>query len=121
MSIFQSITSHDLVLDNLPDDVAATIEIRDKFIRDFSMSGRAGLEFLISDLQRWLPGQTLRVAFLDGDRDLHGDIVEATKEITDACNLDFDFGEDDEGNFRRWTENDTRQAAEIRVSFDKPG
>jgi hypothetical protein len=29
------------------------------------MGGHAGLEFLVSDLQRWLPGQTLRVAFLD--------------------------------------------------------
>jgi hypothetical protein len=121
MSFFESLTDQDLFLDNLPDDVAATIEIRDKFMADFGMGGRAGLEFLVSDLQRWLPGQTLRVAFLDGDKDLHGDIAQAAKEITDACNLTFDFGLDINGNYRRWTEQDTKHAAEIRVSFDKKG
>ena len=85
------------------------------------MGGHAGLEFLVSDVQRWLPGQTLRVAFLDGDKDLHGDIAEATREITDACNLTFDFGLETNGDFRRWTESDTKHAAEIRVSFDKKG
>lgn len=121
MGFFESLTNSDLVLDSLPDDVAATIEIRDKFMSNFGMGGHAGLEFVLSDLQRWLPGQTLRVAFLDGDKDLHGDIAEATKEITDACNLTFDFGLEVDGNFRRWTENDTKHAAEIRVSFDKKG
>jgi hypothetical protein len=42
---------------------------------------------LQNPLKRWLPGQTVKIAFLDGDRDLHSDIEEATKEITDACNL----------------------------------
>jgi hypothetical protein len=121
MSYFESLTSSDLLLDNLPDDIVATVEIRDKFLSDFGMGGQAGLEFLVSDLQRWLPGRTLRVAFLDGDRDLHGDIAEATKEITDASNLAFDFGLETDGNYRRWTENDTQYAAEIRVSFDKKG
>jgi hypothetical protein len=121
MSFFELLTSDDLVLDNLPDDVAATIEIRDRFMSDFGMGGHAGLEFLVSDIQRWLPGQTLRVAFLDGDKDLHGDMAEATKEITDACNLAFDFGLEQDGSYRRWTESDTQHKAEIRVSFDKKG
>jgi hypothetical protein len=121
MGLFDSLTDDDLVLDSLPDHVVATVEIRDKFLSNFAMGGHAGLEFLVSDLQRWMPGQTVRIAFLDGSRDLHGDIEEATKEITQACNLTFDFGRDSQGNYRRWTESDVELAAEIRVSFDKPG
>ena len=64
----------------------------------------------------------LRVAFLDGSIDLHRDIAEATKQITNACNLELDFGVDEQtGEFRRWTEDVTDHAAEIRVSFDQTG
>jgi hypothetical protein len=62
------------------------------------------------------------VAFLDGDTELHADIADATRQITDACNLALDFGQDpDTGEFRRWTLQDTQYAAEIRVSFDRRG
>jgi hypothetical protein len=110
----------DVVLESLPDDVLATIEIRDKFISRLGMSGDLGLEFLVNDLQRWVPGQQLRVAFLGGSSDLHRDIAEATREITEACNIKLDFGQDG-SQFRRWTEQDTDYVAEIRVSFDKAG
>ena len=85
------------------------------------MSGDLGLEFLVNDLQRWIPGQTLRVGFLGGSQELHRDIAEATREITEACNIKLDFGEDGNGQFRRWTEQDMDYAAEIRVSFDNAG
>jgi hypothetical protein len=119
MSAFQ-VSDHDLVLDALPDDVLSTIDVRDKFMSDLSASGGLGLEFIVSDLQRWVPGQRVRVAFLDGDSNLHREIMETTQEITLACNLALDFGENG-GNFRRWTENDAQYTAEIRVSFDKAG
>ncbi|MCQ0092536.1 hypothetical protein [Roseovarius sp. M141] len=111
----------DIVLDALPSEVAASIEVRDKYMNGLSMGGGMGLEFVVSDVQRWLPGQVVRVAFLDGDDDLHRAIMEATQEISDACNLKLDFGETDCGSFRRWTEQDNSYAAEIRVSFDKGG
>ena len=40
--------------------------------------------------------QTLRVAFLDGDSDLHGDIAEATREIAKSlqCSLGRGVGKD---------------------------
>jgi hypothetical protein len=62
------------------------------------------------------------VAFRGGSKELHQDIVDATKEITDACNLTLDFGLDAAtGEFRKWSTQDAEHAAEIRVSFDKNG
>lgn len=111
----------DVVLDALPADVTAALEVRDRFMNALSLGGGLAVEFVVSDLQRWLPGQAVRVAFLDGGAELHRKIMEATREITDCCNLRLDFGETAEGTFRRWTEKDGDYAAEIRVSFDKDG
>ncbi|MEV8533299.1 hypothetical protein [Streptomyces sp. NPDC051211] len=106
-------------LESLPDDVVAAIEVRDRWRR---ASAGGGLEFLVTDIARWTPGATLRVAFLDGDDQLHADIAGATEQITDSCNLKLDFGHDEAtGTFRRWTTADTAFAAEIRVSFDMGG
>ena len=123
MHPFEQLRDDDLVLDAIPDAVAATIETRNRFMNNLAMGGGDGpaLEFLVTDVQRWLPGQTVRVAFLDGDAALHRDIMLTTQEITDACNLSLDFGEDGNGEFRRWTEEDADYAAEIRVSFNKDG
>jgi hypothetical protein len=121
MAFFEFLQDGDLVLDSLPNDVAATIEVRNRFMTNLAMGGQVGAEFVLADLQRWLPGQTVRVGFLDGNKDLHGEIEDATKEISDACNLTLDFGKDAQGNYRRWAETDTQFVAEIRVSFDKDG
>jgi hypothetical protein len=81
-----------------------------------------GLEFNIADLQRWRPGSTVKVAFLDGEGELHRAIAEATGAITEAANINLDFGEDEEtGTFRTWSEDDKEYQADIRVSFDKGG
>jgi hypothetical protein len=118
---FSALRDADVVLDDLPDELAATIEVRDAWIASLPASA-TGMEFLVADLQRWTPGMRLRVAFLDGTTGLHRDIAEATRQITDACNLELDFGVDEQtGEFRRWTEDDTDYAAEIRVSFDQTG
>lgn len=115
------ITDDDVVLDALPDDVVSSIEVRNRFMNNLGVNGEFGVEFLVSDLQKWMPGQVVRVAFLDGDSALHRDIKDATQEIVDACNIRLDFGEGPAGSFRRWTENDDDYVAEIRVSFDKAG
>ena len=108
-------------LEALPDEVVASIEVRDAW-RKRAASSSEGLEFVISDLARWTPGSTVRVAFLDGDSDLHAKVAEATRQIADASNLLLDFGLDAAtGEYRRWTESDTAHAAEIRVSFDMGG
>jgi hypothetical protein len=120
MHPFANLAYDDVILDALPDDVVATMQVRDRFLTSLGLGGALGLEFIVSDLRAWAPGQTVRVAFLGGDPDLHGDIAEATREITDACNLTFDFGENN-GGFRTWSENDTEYSADIRVSFDQSG
>lgn len=108
-------------LESLPDDVVASLEVRDAWRRQVA-AATDGLEFIVSDLARWRPGSTVRVAFLDGEASLHADVEQATRQITDACNLRLDFGRDQAtGEYRRWTEADTAYAAEIRVSFDLDG
>ena len=111
----------DLILDALPDSVVASLEVRDRARRRMS-DPDAGLEFVIADVLRWPPGSTVRIAFLDGDTDLHAEVASATQQISDHCNLDLDFGVDPAtGAHRRWSEDDTEYAAEIRVSFDRDG
>lgn len=111
----------DMIIEALPDDVRATLEVRDEWRRRVAADGH-GLEFIVTDLARWRPGSTVRVAFLGGSAALHRDIAAATRQLTDAGNLDLDFGVDPAtGEHRRWTEQDTSYAAEIRVGFDQPG
>jgi hypothetical protein len=117
----EHLTDDDIVLDAIPDEVEASVQIRDSWLRNLPADA-AGLEFFVSDLQRWTPGQSVRVAFLGGDSALHADIADATKEITDACNIRLDFGLDSQtGNFRSWSDQDQDYAAEIRVRFDQAG
>jgi hypothetical protein len=109
-----------LLLDALPDAVVASMEIRDAW-RNRTAESDEGLEFLVTDLASWSPGSTLRVAFLGGDSALHTKIADATRQVTDACNIELDFGRDAAGNFRRWHPSDNAYSAEIRVSFDQDG
>jgi hypothetical protein len=110
-----------MLLESLPDHVAATLQTRNAWRRGLA-GARGGMEFIVSDLTRWRPGSTVRVAFLDGHSSLHADIEAAVGQISDACNLTIDFGRDDAtGEYRRWSESDTEHAAETRVSFDQGG
>jgi hypothetical protein len=118
----EGLRSGDVVLDLMPDEVEASVRRRDDWLRTMRGGAGAGLEFIFSDMSRWTVGQKVRVAFLGGDAALHKDIADATKEISDAANVDLDFGLDPATHrYRPWSENDTAYAAEIRVSFDKPG
>jgi hypothetical protein len=121
MDFFSQLQPGDILFDNLPDDVAATVEIRNAKLQELSYGGDLGLEFVVSDLRRWAPGKVIKVAFLDGDSDLHLDIATTLQKVTHACGVVFDFGETADGDFRKWTESDTQHAADIRVSFDKKG
>ena len=105
----------------LPDEVHATLQQRKAWMSGLPPAGD-GMEFLVSDLQRWTPGQTVRVAFLGGASALHSEIVDACQMIVDSCNLRLDFGRDPAtGRFRSWSPQDTSHRAEIRVSFDQIG
>lgn len=113
---------HDaFLLEDLPESVRETVRERDHLIASLPRRSN-GEEFLVADLQRWRPGQVVRVAFLGGATALHQDIENATKQITDNCNLEFDFGRDPRtGAYRRWSTSDTTYTADIRVSFDQGG
>lgn len=121
MNFFDQLSADDLVLDALPDDVTASLEIRKAGLENLSHGGALGLEFIVTDLRSWRPREVVRVAFLDGDPDLHRDIATVAAGIGEFCALSLDFGEMADGTFRRWTEADTDYAADIRVSFNKRG
>ena len=109
------------MLDVLPDSVIATMEVRDRWFAAAAVApdGRA---YFLGDLLRWQAGDTVRVAFLGGDTALHRDIEAATRQISDACNVTFDFGLDREtGRYRTWSTSDVDYQADIRVSFDQRG
>jgi len=117
-----ALQDEDILLEMLPDDVLATMEVRDRWFTRSSGTDEQGRFFLIEDLLRWLPGSTVRVAFLDGDTELHRDIEEATRQITDSCNIKLDFGFNPATRtYRTWSTNDRSYSAEIRVSFDQDG
>jgi len=111
-----------ILLDELPEHVVASMEARARLFAGLPQDNTAGFEFFVNDLQKWEPGQTVRVAFLGGDSALHRDIADATLQITEACNLKLDFGlNPTTGKYRTWSESDANYSAEIRVSFDQSG
>jgi hypothetical protein len=111
----------DFFLDALPEPVLASMEVRDRWFATAGVSSE-GEAFFLSDLQRWLAGSTLRVAFLGGDTALHRDIESATRQITDGCGITLDFGFNaTTGQYRTWSTGDMDYAADIRVSFDQHG
>ena len=112
----------EFILDDLPDHVTASLEARAKWFASLPQGNNPGFNFFLDDLQAWSPGQTVSVAFLGGTTPLHKDIAEATKQITDNCNIKLDFGfNPTTGKYRSWSTSDTTHAAEIRVSFDQNG
>ena len=109
------------VPDNLPDHVTATVEKRNKELNSLQQNGQLITgSFFVEDLLKWLPGRTIRVAFLGGNTALHKEIADATKEITDVANIKLDFGLTN-GQYRSWSTTDTEYQAEIRISFDHQG
>jgi hypothetical protein len=119
--MIEKLLDTDVVFDWLPDDVQASIDERDAWLARLPQ-GDGGLEFLVSDLQRWTLGTVVTVAFLGGSRELHREIADATREITEIANITLDFGANaSAGEFRTWSVQDTEYSADIRVSFDRAG
>lgn len=113
---------HDDVLEALPDEVIATMEARDRWFAALPQAEDGGTRyFFVEDLLRWDVGDTVTVAFLGGSPDLHEKVADATRQITDACNIKFDFGRQSDGTYRSWSTADTGYSADIRVSFDMRG
>lgn len=111
--------SDELLLDPYPDDVQAAVEARDRFLRNLeTVADGIALESVLDNLARWQPGQTLRVAFLEGSPALHEQIANTASEWSEYANLGFDFGLDQAtGRYRSWSLTDTEYQADIRISF----
>jgi hypothetical protein len=73
------------ILESLPDDVVAGLEVRNAWRQELAKS-TDGLEFIVADLARWPVGSVVRVAFLDGDTTLHSDI-ETSVETSKQANI----------------------------------
>ncbi len=68
---------------------------------------------------RWLPDQTVTVAFKSGDTDLHRRIEAAALEWTKHANIKLDFGFDKQSQtYRSYSSGDDDYAADIRIMFD---
>jgi hypothetical protein len=120
----QTDPQYDGMLEFFPDDIQARMEARERFARNLPPSvGGLGLEYVVEVLKKWRPGQKLRVAFLDGDPELHKKIAETALEWTEYGNIKLDFGlRRAKGTYRKWSMSDTgNYRAEIRVSFHLPG
>ena len=65
----ENLTDEDIVLDALPDSVVASMEARDAWLSSLPPTS-SGLEFIVTDVQAWTPGQRVRVAFLGGSAGL---------------------------------------------------
>lgn len=74
---------------------------------------------IVPTLQRWTPGNTVRVAFNGGEKNLYEKIIMAASawQKKAGINLVFSFT-DPTGNYRSWSATDTVYSAEIRIAFD---
>ncbi len=107
-----------------PDEIQARIELRDRFKRALLRGNDSSLTLhsVVSLTRRWLPSQTVKVAFNPGDAELHGKIARVASEWAKHANVVLDFGySEDTRTYRTWSDNDTQFAADIRVNFYEPG
>lgn len=111
-------------LEELSSSLTASIETYHRLLSLVNAGGGPGGDVssgFILNVQRWKPGQTLKVAFLGGTPQLHQEIADATKAWTDACNIKLDFKDPGQADCRTWSISDVDYKAEIRVAFDMAG
>jgi len=107
------------IFEAYPSDVLASKQV---YQQHLAASGAAvqnvPFYLIVPKLQRWVPGQTVRVAFNGGNQDLYQKIsAVANRWITEGgVNLRFSFT-DAAGKYRSWTVDDAVYAAEIRIAF----
>lgn len=110
------------ILEAYPPALEARLGIWRPFLERLPKRVEGDTRFVIQRVSRWVPGQTLRVAFQGGDAAAHREIAEAASEWMQHGNIKLDFGLDPaQGTYRSWSREDREYAAEIRISFDQPG
>lgn len=117
--------SSTLLASSLPRAAKERVDRQDDLLREALKAvvkeEPAVLGFALERNKTWLPGSTIRVAFLGGDPGLRRKIADtASIWIKDAhANIKFDFGSGD--RFNEWSRSDTTYSAEVRIGFDQLG
>ena len=113
------------LMEAYPDSLQAALEIR---ARDLGRLGRndrgESPESVFDYARRWPQRKALKVAFMGGKGTAQArkSIVEIASTWSTYCNIKFDFGFDPKkGAYNEWTTADKQYAADIRISFDRPG
>jgi len=104
------------IFEALPDSLREKVRAADKPI---ARNGEMVPFSVVTRLKKWLPGQTVRVAFFTGTPELHRRIAEIAAEWTASANIALDFGFNPTTGRYRMVSPGT--VAEIRISFDQPG
>ncbi len=115
----------DTCLQAFPDTLQARLELRDRQLAQLiPRDGVVGLtpDYVVTRLKKWLPGQTIKIAFNGGTYELRKNIADAALEWLNYANLKFDFGHNSSTrSFREWSSSDTVFKADIRISFNYRG
>lgn len=106
------------VVEGYPEEVVQALARQDDQLIRATKNIAAPFSLIVPRYQRWLPGQLVRVAFLDGSTELRERIEAAALSWIgpNAANLQLSF-RDAAGNFLTWQASDEDFAAEIRISF----
>jgi hypothetical protein len=121
-SLAQAPTPHFLI-EAYPSEVEAS---KQNYQRQISEAGAAvsnvPFYLIVPTLQRWEPGQVVRVAFNGGDPTLYEKIATAaTTWLTKGgANLTFSF-KNTSGSYRVWSASDSVYSAEVRIAFGAGG
>lgn len=110
------------IVEGPPEQIVYRLQQREKELKALVPLPNGASPFsLVVELQRlWRPGQTVTVAFEDGETPLHREIEQVAGEWTKHANLKLDFGYDAATNtYRRWSRDDNEYAADIRIAFRK--
>jgi hypothetical protein len=117
--VAEAADSPQFVFEGYPSDVLASKQVYQQNLTAASSAVQdVPFYLLVPKLQRWVPGQVVRVAFNGGTTELYQKIAAvANRWITEGgVNLRFSF-KDSAGKYRTWTIDDAVYAAEIRIAF----
>ena len=109
------------IFEAFPSKLLARLQVRDERLRNLPAATPSGnTQYLLTLAKRWLPGQTVLVAFNGGSDALRAQIESVATEWTGFGNLKFKF-RDASRRFLEWKLSDTQYAAQIRIGFDQKG
>lgn len=107
------------VFEAYPSDVLASKQVYQRQLAAAAATTKyVPFYIIVPKLQRWVPGQVVRVAFNGGDKALYEKIAAvANRWVSEAdVNLRLRFA-NETGRYINWTQDDAVYAAEIRIAF----